>query len=572
MSDTVIRPQARPASASDKEQRTTPPKSADQKLHATLARLTGGLSPAALMVAWTDWAAHTALSPDRQRAMLSAVGEGMGTVVMSDPGAQSDPRFADPLWQLPPYSFYRDTFLATQNWWQKALAPLPGLDPKHQRALEFYARQALDMVSPSNFALTNPVVLNRAVKTGNASLAQGWQHWLDDAVTTATGKPRDLGPFKVGQTLAITPGDVVYRNRLVELIRYHPTTPDLARPPIFIVPAWIMKYYILDLSPENSMIAYLVAQGFEVFTLSWKNPGKEDADLDLNDYLRLGISEPLAWMKAEHGIPQVHAVGYCLGGTLLAIAAAAAGGTDTDTPFHTLTLLASQTDFTEPGELGTFMSEAQVAYLEDLMADQGYLEARQMAAAFQMLRPADLIWSRVIRHYLLGERTSLNDLMAWNADATRMPARMHTTYLRSLFLENGLANRTYRVDGKRVSLTDIRAPVYCLATETDHVSPWRSVFKLLALTDTDVRFVLTNGGHNGGVLSEPGHKRRHFRDLDKTEGTRFVGPDAWFDAQAPKDGSWWPDWTTWLHAHSSRGAVEGDWTALDPAPGHYVFD
>ncbi|MEM6713288.1 MAG: alpha/beta fold hydrolase, partial [Pseudomonadota bacterium] len=334
----------------------------------------------------------------------------------------------------------------------------------------------------------------------------------------------------------------------------------------------IMKYYVLDLSPHNSMVRYLVDQGFDVFMLSWKNPDKEDADLDLQDYLDLGIREPLRWLEEEHGIKALHGVGYCLGGTLLSIATSAYDREEAPSPFATLTLLASQTDFTEPGELGTFMTEAQVGFLEDLMEEQGYLEAGQMAAAFQMLRPADLIWSRVIRHYLLGERTEPNDLMVWNADATRMPAKMHTTYLRRLFLENALARRTFKVDGRRISLTDIRAPIYCLATESDHVSPWRSVFKLLALTDTDVRFVLTNGGHNGGVLSEPGHKGRHFRAFDKVEGTRFIGPDAWLETAVTEDGSWWLDWVAWLVERSHQDVVEAKWTAINPAPGTYVFD
>ena len=543
--------------------------SLDKSLHATLAKLTGGVSPAGLAVAWTDWAAHVALSPDRQKEMALAAWGGALSEAWKD--GEGEQRFAHPLWDVPPYAAFRIGFLAAQNWWETALAPMSGFDPKHQRALDFYARQFLDMWSPSNFPMTNPAVAARAIETQGASLQQGWQNWLDDMGSTLTGHPRETPDFKVGVTVAITAGDVVFRNRLVELIRYHPTQKRRHAPPLFIVPAWIMKYYVLDLSPENSLVRHFVDQGFDVFILSWGNPGPEDADLDLNDYLDLGIREPLAWLTEEHGISTVHGVGYCLGGTLLSIAAAAFAGSVGGSPFDTLTLLASQTDFTEPGELGTLMTEAQVGFLEDLMEDQGFLEARQMAAAFQMLRPADLIWSRVIRHYLLGERTPLNDLMAWNADATRMPARMHTTYLRKLFLNNALANRTYKVDGRKVSLTDIRVPIYCLATETDHVSPWRSVFKLLALTDTDVRFVLTNGGHNGGVLSEPGHKGRHFRVLDKTEGTRFVGPDAWFETASPNVGSWWPDWATWLCDRSSGNVAKTTWTPIDAAPGTYVF-
>ena len=543
--------------------------STDRTLKAALGKLTGGVSPAGLAVAWMDWASHVSLSPDRQREMTAAAFGGSFAKALQD--SEDEKRFTHPLWSVPPYAAYKTGFLAAQNWWETALAPIPGYDPKHQRALNFYARQWLDMWCPTNFPGLNPAVSAKALETGGASLVQGWQNWLDDLHSTLTGRPRPAPGFVVGETVAATPGDVVYRNRLIELIRYRPTTKKRRAPPLFIVPAWIMKFYILDLSATNSLVGFLVDQGFDVFILSWKNPGEDDADLDLNDYLDLGIREPLAWLKDTHDIEEVQGVGYCLGGTLLAIAAAAAARGEAPTPFKSLTLLASQTDFTEPGELGTFMTEAQVGFLEDIMGAQGYLEAGQMAAAFQMLRPADLIWSRVIRHYLLGERTEMNDLMAWNADATRMPARMHTTYLRRLFLENALANRTYKVDGHRVSLTDIRAPVYCLATETDHVSPWRSVFKLLALTDTDVRFVLTNGGHNGGVLSEPGHKGRRFRTLDKKEGTRFVGPDAWRDTAEPNGGSWWHDWVSWLSAQSEEGAVRSKWNSLGSAPGTYVF-
>ena len=541
----------------------------DRALHAALAKLTSGVSPAGLAVAWTDWAVHAALSPARQREMIEAALGGAEAEALED--TTPDPRFSHELWKLPPYAGYKAAFLSAQHWWKTALAPMSGFDPKHQRALDFYARQALDMWCPANFPALNPAVAARAIETQGASVTRGWQNWLDDLGSTLTGKPRPAPEFEVGKTVAVTPGDVVYRNRLVELIRYRPAGKQVKAPPLFIVPAWIMKFYILDLSPHNSLIRYCVEQGFEVFAVSWKNPGREDADLDLNDYLDLGIREPLAWLSSERGINSVHAVGYCLGGTLLSIAAAAYAGAEDPSPVKTLTLLASQTDFREPGELGIFMTEEQVSFLEDLMQEQGYLEAGQMAAAFQMLRPADLIWSRVIRHYLLGERTPMNDLMAWNADTTRMPARMHSTYLRRLFLDNALANRTYKVDGRRVSLTDIRAPIYCLGTERDHVSPWQSVFKLLALTDTDVRFVLTKGGHNGGVLSEPGHKGRHYRVLDKTEGARFVGPDTWFEKTAPEQGSWWPDWTAWLAEKSRRGTVQSGWKSLGDAPGTYVY-
>ena len=361
------------------------------------------------------------------------------------------------------------------------------------------------------------------------------------------------------------------KNDLIELIRYNPTTPKVHPEPILIVPAWIMKYYILDLTEQRSLVAYLRDQGFEVFILSWKNPDETDADRSMQDYIDLGVRAAIAKMK-ELGPKQIHAVGYCLGGTLLAIVAAALAG-KRDKTFRSISLLASQVDFSEPGELGLFINESQVAFLEDIVATRGYLKADQMAGAFQLLRSNDLIWSRVIRHYLLGERTHDNPLMAWNADATRMPAKMHSEYLRHLFLQNDLAQGRFQVDGTSVALTDIRAPIYCLATEKDHVSPWRSVYRLALLSDTEVTFVLTNGGHNGGVLSEPGHASRHFRSGTKTESETHVNAQNWFDNHVPTDGSWWENWASWLKQQSGDPITPRSvsFAILDAAPGCYVY-
>jgi polyhydroxyalkanoate synthase len=376
----------------------------------------------------------------------------------------------------------------------------------------------------------------------------------------------------VGKDLAITPGEVVMRNDLVELIHYHPTTKKLHPEPILIVPAWIMKYYILDLTKQRSLVAHLRDQGFEVYILSWKNPGKEDADLSMQDYLDLGIRETVDRIR-QTGAEKIHAVGYCLGGTLLSIAAAAMAR-DKESNFRSVSLLASQVDFSEPGELGLFINESQVAFLEDMMATRGYLKADQMAGAFQLLRSNDLIWSRVIRHYLLGERTHDNPLLAWNSDATRMPAKMHSEYLRRLFLNDDLAKGRFKVDRSSVALSDIRCPIYCLATETDHVSPWQSVYKLLLLTNTDVQFVLTNGGHNGGILSEPGHEGRHFRTGHKSEGDAYVTADDWFSNHLPQEGSWWTHWATWLQNQSGTPIAprRAKSKPLALAPGRYVFE
>ncbi len=539
----------------------------DIQWHAALGQLTNGLSPAALTTAYLDWALHLAASPDKQvdlfRRMFKPVAQA------SD--VPPDPRFADPTWATFPYQFLTQGFLATQAWWNEATCGIKGVDPKHAQVVNFTAPQWIDMMSPANFALTNPQVMARTLAEGGQNLMRGARYWIEDFNRLITQSPRPSGAFKLGENLAVTPGDVVMRNDLIELIRYRPTTTKVRPEPILIVPAWIMKYYILDLTSQRSLVAYLRDQGFEVYIISWKNPGKAEAELGLQDYIDLGLRAAVARVLGG-GARQLHAVGYCLGGTLLATAAAAMARDGQDI-LATISLLASQVDFSEPGELGLFINESQVAFLEDLMAAKGYLMADQMAGAFRMLRSNDLIWSRVIRHYLLGERTPDNPLMAWNADATRMPATMHSEYLRRLFLKNDLAKGRYKVDGAPVALTDIRDPIYCVGTETDHVSPWRSVYRLLLLTDTDVTFALTNGGHNGGILSEPGHAGRHYRIRHKTEGDNYSAAQDWFENANVQDGSWWSHWTDWLEKRSEAPITPRPCVAstLGSAPGKYVF-
>jgi polyhydroxyalkanoate synthase len=541
-----------------------PPPGLDAQWHAALGQLTGGLSPAALATAYVDWWLHLMGSPEKQAELMKRA---LGRTAPTD---QSDPRFSDPAWDAFPYNVLSQGFLAAQNWWDIATTNVHGVEPKHANIINFAARQWLDMFSPANFAATNPLVQSRTQQEAGQNLLRGTQYWIEDFNRLLAKQPRTSAKYVVGTDLATTPGDVVMRNDLVELIRYRPTTTKVHPEPILIVPAWIMKFYILDLSAQRSLVAYLRDQGFEVFILSWKNPVEADADLSMQDYIDLGVRAAIAQIK-QMGHPRLHAVGYCLGGTLLSIVAAALAR-DGDQSLASISLLAAQVDFSEPGELGLFINESQVAFLEDIMATRGYLKADQMAGAFQLLRSNDLIWSRVIRHYLLGERTPDNPLMAWNADATRMPARMHTEYLRELFLKNDLAKGRFKVDGKAVALSDIHSDIYCVATEADHVSPWASVYRLALLTDTDVTFVLANGGHNGGILSEPGHSGRHFRSGHKSEGDPHVTAPNWFDSHLPQGGSWWPHWTAWLRQHSNpkKAKKAAPKENLGAAPGDYV--
>jgi polyhydroxyalkanoate synthase len=342
------------------------------------------------------------------------------------------------------------------------------------------------------------------------------------------------------------------------------------------VPAWIMKYYILDLSPENSLVKYLVDQGFTVFIISWVNPTADQAELSLEDYRKRGVMAALDAISLIVPETRIHAVGYCLGGTMLAIAAATMAR-DGDRRLASITLMAAQVDFVEAGELLLFLDEDQVAFLEDMMWDQGYLDRPQMARTFAAIRSEDLIYSRAVRRYFLGKEDLPSDIGVWNTDTTRMPARMHSEYLRGLFLENRLTAGRFAVEGRVIALKDIDAPMFIVATETDHIAPWQSVYKTQLFTDCDMTFLLTKGGHNGGILSEPGHPRRHYRISHRPAGTKYIGPTGWKENHEPQPGSWWPEWSAWLASRSGPvvpppdlGASASGLPPLDEAPGKYI--
>jgi poly[(R)-3-hydroxyalkanoate] polymerase subunit PhaC len=564
----------------------------DRSLHAVIARITAGLSPAALAQAYLDWATHLAYSPGKRlqlidKATRKAVRFANYAFRCATQGGQAeccieplpqDKRFAAEDWHSWPYNFIHQAFLLNQQWWHNTTTGVRGLSTQHENMVEFTSRQMLDMISPSNFLLTNPEILRHTASKGGMNLVSGFQNLIEDWERVVSGKkPIGTEKFVVGHDVAVTPGKVIYRNRLIELIQYEPAADKVRPEPVLIVPAWIMKYYILDLSPQNSLVKYLTEQGFTVFMISWKNPGPDDRDLGMDDYRTLGVMDALDAVNAIVPNQKVHAVGYCLGGTLLSIAAAAMARDDDDR-LRSMTVLAAQTDFTDAGELMLFINESQLAFLEDMMWEQGFLDSRQMAGAFQILHSNDLIWSRMVREYLMGERQPMTDLMAWNADATRMPYLMHSEYLRHLFLENDLAEGRFMVAGKPIALSDIHVPIFAVGTLRDHVAPWRSTYKINFQTDTEVTYLLTTGGHNVGIVSEPGHQGHAFQVMTRIHDGHYLDPDTFLTNAPRKEGSWWPEWITWLDAHSGAtvppsavGAPEGDYAPLCDAPGTYVL-
>jgi len=552
----------------------------DLMANAAIARVTGGISPASVWGAYADWLTHLTMSPAKRLELASSAWRHWRDLTLAmrgnegktSPEAPADKRFADPAWQRWPYNWLAAAFQQNEQWWGEASRNVRGVSRHHADVVEFTTRQWLDFFAPSNFMASNPAVLDATMKSGGANLLFGLQRMFQDWERNCPGGGAPVDDaYRVGVDVAITPGKVVYRNRLMELIQYEPAGGKVHARPLLIVPAWIMKYYILDLSPENSLVKYLVDSGYTVFMISWKNPGGEDRDTSLDDYRTLGIMAALDEIARITKAPDVNAAGYCLGGTNLAIAAAAMAR-DKDKRIASISLFAAQVDFEEPGELSLFIDESQVAFLEAMMANQGYLDTRQMAGAFQMLRSNDLIYSHYVNQYLMGRPEQKSDLMAWNADATRMPYRMHSEYLRSLFLRNDLAENRYRAGGGVVSLSDIRVPVFAVGTATDHVAPWKSVYKIHQAVGGEVSFVLTTGGHNAGVVSPPATSQHRYQISSHRRKQGYVDADTWKNESPSFAGSWWPAWEQWLAQRS------GSWTApsidkpLCDAPGTYVLE
>ncbi|MBS0366393.1 MAG: alpha/beta fold hydrolase [Proteobacteria bacterium] len=551
--------------------------------------MTGGLAPDDYARAWLEWYLGLAQQPQRQQALAQSGWEKLldswqfaaraaGGDAMA-PGHEAL-GFGNPAWNQWPFNVYARSYGNWTSWWHQATQPAPGADAKLSPSA-FSARLLMEAASPANFLATNPELLQRTAAESGQNLVRGLKNWLEDARRMTEGGPvPGTEGFKVGREVAITPGKVVFRNRLVELLQYSPQTPDVYAEPVFITPAWIMKYYILDLSARNSLVRFLVEKGHTVFMISWKNPDASDRDLGMDDYVQLGFLDTLAQVRRLIPGRKVHAVGYCIGGTLLAIAAALLAARN-EHPLASLTLLAAQVDFSEPGELSVFITPSQLAALEAMMQETGVLESERMGGAFAMLRSRDLLWAPAVQQYLRGERPKLNDLMAWNADGTRMPARMHSEYLQGLYLRNELAGGTFKALGVRLDLSRLTVPMFVVGTETDHVAPWQSVYKVRGLTrSTDYTFLLTSGGHNAGIVSGPVHPKRRHRMLTWSDARQNPAPAQWFASAPLFEGSWWPAWENWLARHSDArrvaarqpvaqagGAIPG----AGDAPGEYVL-
>jgi len=533
-----------------------------REIRASLAAVTGGIAPDDYVNAWWDWYLHLAAEPQQQVNISKSAADSavdMWNFALSAATGQSlepapaDKRFSGAAWNQWPYNVYAHAYSSWSNWWQQAISSVPSVAPKNAQLMEFMGKQIMEAASPANHLSTNPELLELTRAESGANLVRGLQNFLEDAqhAIKPDGAESKSTKFVVGRDLAVTPGKVVLRNDLIELIQYSPSTKSVYAEPILITPAWIMKYYILDLSPANSLVRYLVERGHTVFMISWKNPSQADRNLGMDDYLETGVMDAL------------DAVG--------ATAVLAKRG---DKRLASMTLLAAQADFSEPGELSLFISPSQLAMLEAVMNKAGVLSSEKMAGSFALLRSRDLLWTPAVNNYVKGKRDDPNDLMAWNADGTRMPWRMHTEYLNKLYLQNELARGEFAVRGKGVKL-----PMFIVGTETDHVAPWKSAYKLRGLTrSTDYTFLLTSGGHNAGIVSGPVHPKRRHRLLTWSNASSKLTPDEWLEKAPLHAGSWWPAWAHWLEQRSKpkrvapppMGNAAKGLRPLEAAPGSYV--
>jgi polyhydroxyalkanoate synthase len=506
-----------------------------------------------------------------QNSMLAIYGSKSGPLADTD----NDRRFKHDDWQdniL--FEFIKQGYLLTARWVLATVREVEGLDDKTARKVDFYVRQFVDALSPTNFVLTNPEVLRTVAETGGQSLLNGLSNLLDD-LERGNGKlaikMTDLEAFELGENVATTPGKVVFQTELMQLIQYAPSTKQVRQRPLLIVPPWINKFYILDLQPRNSLISWAVDQGHTVFVISWVNPDGKLAEKDFEDYLTEGTLAALDAIEKITGERQVNGVGYCLGGTLL-MSTVAYLTAKRQRRIASATCLTTLLDFSEPGELEVFLDEDQISSLEKVMDEQGYLDGAEMATTFNMLRANDLIWSFFINNYLLGKEPFPFDLLYWNSDSTRMPARMHSFYLRNMYLENNLVKPGgIELNGIPIDLGKVKVPVYYLSTIEDHIAPWRATYAGTQLTNGPVKFVLGGSGHIAGVINPPNKQKYGYWTNEELP----PDPSDWFQLAQKNDGSWWVDWDEWLKQYAgdmvpAREPGSEELPPVEDAPGSYV--
>ncbi|WP_246682919.1 class I poly(R)-hydroxyalkanoic acid synthase [Methylobacterium sp. WL9] len=499
-------------------------------------------------------------------------GEAPAPAIATDP---KDKRFADPEWTTNPvFDFIKQSYLITARWAEGLVENAEGIDARTRHKAEFYLRQILAAYSPSNFVMTNPELLRHTLAENGENLVRGLKMLAED-IEAGGGELRvrqtDVTAFTFGVDVAVTPGEVVYRNDLMELLQYAPKTETVLKRPFLIVPPWINKFYILDLNPTKSLIGWMVSQGLTVFVISWVNPDERHRDKDFESYMREGIETAIDQIGIATGETEVSAAGYCVGGTLLAVtmAAQAASG---NTRIKSTTFLTTQVDFTHAGDLKVFADEEQIQIIEERMKERGYLDGSRMASAFNMLRPSDLIWSYVVNNYVKGKAPLPFDLLYWNADSTRMPEANHSFYLRNCYLNNTLAKGQMVLGNVKLDLKKVKVPIFNLATREDHIAPALSVFEGSGKFGGKVDYVLAGSGHIAGVVNPPGKKAKYgFRTGGPAKG-RF---EDWVQAATEHEGSWWPYWFKWLEAQApervpARIPGEGPLPSLGPAPGTYV--
>ena len=521
---------------------------------------------------WSDYMQLWQRTTERFLGTNGAAAQPVEPVIETPKG---DKRFKDPAWQdHAVFDFIKQSYLLSARFLQTTVREVEGLDEKTAKKVDFYTRQFVDAMAPSNFVLTNPEVLRATVESGGENLVRGLENMLDDL---ERGKGQlairmtDTEAFNLGENIATAPGKVIYQNDLMQLIQYAPTTETVRKRPLLIVPPWINKYYILDLKPKNSFIRWAVQQGHTVFVISWVNPGGDLAEKSFEAYMDEGPFAALDAIEAVTGEPQVNVIGYCIGGTLLAATLAYMAKIG-DRRFASATFFTTMVDFAEAGELSVFIDEEQIQALEGRMREKGYLEGSNMANSFNMLRANDLIWSFVINNYLLGKEPFPFDLLFWNSDATRMPCAMHSFYLRNMYQENRLVRPGgISIHGEPIDLTQIQTPVFILATKEDHIAPWKSSYAATQLYRGPVKFCLAGSGHIAGVVNPPEAQKYQYWTNPKLPKQ----PDTWFEGATVQPGSWWPEWDKWVEKFAA-GAVParepgcGKLTPIEDAPGSYV--